>query len=57
LQQERNVIMEHVCRATQAAHDNIKVVALQCLVKIMSLYYQYMEKYMVQALFPVGVAF
>jgi importin subunit beta-1 len=47
--------MEHVCRATQSAHDNIKVVALQCLVKIMSLYYQHMEKYMVQALFPITI--
>lgn len=47
--------MEHVCRATQSEHDQIKVVALQCLVKIMSLYYQFMEKYMVQALFPITI--
>lgn len=47
--------MEHVCRATQHPHNEIKVVALQTLVKIMSLYYQHMEKYMPQALFPVRI--
>ena len=31
----------------------MKVAALQCLVKIMSLYYQYMEAYMGQALFAI----
>ena len=31
----------------------VKVAAMQCLVKIMSLYYQYMEAYMGQALFAI----
>ena len=31
----------------------MKVAAMQCLVKIMSLYYQYMEAYMGQALFAI----
>jgi len=32
----------------------VKVVALQCMVKIMSLYYKYMEAYMGPALFAVS---
>ncbi|KAK4879043.1 hypothetical protein RN001_007189 [Aquatica leii] len=50
---ERNFIMEVVCEATQSQDSQIKVAALQCLVKILSLYYQYMEPYMAQALFPI----
>ncbi|KAK9879418.1 hypothetical protein WA026_006486 [Henosepilachna vigintioctopunctata] len=50
---ERNYIMEVVCETTQSQDSQVKVAALQCLVKIMSLYYQYMEPYMAQALFPI----
>ncbi|XP_055682052.1 importin subunit beta isoform X1 [Lutzomyia longipalpis] len=50
---ERNYIMEVVCEATQSQDTQICVAALQCLVKILSLYYHYMEPYMVQALFPI----
>ncbi|OWR52529.1 importin subunit beta-1 isoform X1 [Danaus plexippus] len=50
---ERNFIMEVVCEATQSPDMRISVAALQCLVKILSLYYQYMEPYMGQALFPI----
>lgn len=50
---ERNYIMEVVCEATQSPDTQIKVAALQCLVKIMSLYYQHMETYMAPALFPI----
>ncbi|KAK9692488.1 Importin-beta N-terminal domain [Popillia japonica] len=50
---ERNFIMEVVCEATQSQDTQIKVAALQCLVKILTLYYQYMEPYMAQALFPI----
>ncbi|RZF44291.1 hypothetical protein LSTR_LSTR006841 [Laodelphax striatellus] len=50
---ERNYIMEVVCEATQSSDTQVRVAALQCLVKIMSLYYQYMEPYMGQALFPI----
>lgn len=52
-QNERNYIMEVVCETTQSTITQIRVAGLQCLVKIMSLYYQYMEPYMPQALFPV----
>ncbi|KAL5279085.1 KPNB1 family protein [Megaselia abdita] len=50
---ERNYIMEVVCEATQSQDTQICVAALQCLVRILSLYYQYMEPYMAQALFPI----
>uniref|UniRef100_A0A1I7S7A1 Importin N-terminal domain-containing protein n=1 Tax=Bursaphelenchus xylophilus TaxID=6326 RepID=A0A1I7S7A1_BURXY len=55
-ERERNVIMEVVCHSTQSSDKDVNVLALQCLVKIMSLYYQFMEKYMVSALFPITIA-
>ena len=42
-----------MCEATQSGDVQVKVASLQCLVKIMSLYYQYMESYMGQALFAI----
>ena len=45
--------MQVVCDATQATEIKVKVAALQCLVKIMSLYYQFMETYMDPAVFPI----
>lgn len=54
-QDERNIIMQVVCEATQATNTQIRVTALQCLVKIMSLYYPFMEQYMLRALFPITV--
>ena len=42
-----------MCEATQSADPQVKVASLQCLVKIMSLYYQFMEAYMGQALFAI----
>uniref|UniRef100_T1J2G6 Importin N-terminal domain-containing protein n=1 Tax=Strigamia maritima TaxID=126957 RepID=T1J2G6_STRMM len=50
---ERHFIMQVVCEATQSTDTQVKVAALQCLVKIMSLYYQYMEHYMGPALFAI----
>ena len=47
------LICKVVCEATQSEDVQVKVAALQCLVKIMSLYYQYMEAYMGQALFAI----
>ncbi|CAH1790559.1 unnamed protein product [Owenia fusiformis] len=52
---ERHFIMQVVCEATQSNNIQVKVAALQCLVKIMSLYYLYMEHYMGQALFAITV--
>lgn len=53
---ERNYIMQIICEATQSENVLIKVSALQNLVKIMNLYYEYMEAYMGQALFAITVA-
>lgn len=50
---ERHFIMQVVCEATQATDMRVKVAAMQALVKIMSLYYQYMESYMGPALFAI----
>lgn len=47
--------MQVVCEATQSPETKVRVAALQCLVKIMSLYYQYMEHYMGPALFAVSL--
>ncbi len=52
-QNERHVIMQVVCETTQSTETQVKVAALQCLVKIMSLYYEHMEHYMGSALFAV----
>ncbi|CDW54220.1 importin subunit beta 1 [Trichuris trichiura] len=52
---ERNVIMQVVCNCTQSSSVQVKVLALQCLVKIVSLYYDYMEVYMKEALFSISV--
>uniref|UniRef100_A0A8C4TLZ7 Karyopherin (importin) beta 1 n=1 Tax=Erpetoichthys calabaricus TaxID=27687 RepID=A0A8C4TLZ7_ERPCA len=52
---ERHFIMQVVCEATQCADTRVRVAALQNLVKIMSLYYQYMETYMGQALFAITI--
>lgn len=46
--------MQVVCEATQCNDVPVQVAALQNLVKIMSLYYQYMEAYMGPALFAVS---
>ena len=45
--------MQVVCEATQCQDTRVSVAALECLVKIMSLYYTYMEVYMPSALFAV----
>ncbi|UJR09591.1 hypothetical protein I4U23_013826 [Adineta vaga] len=50
---ERHYIMQVVCEATQSINSKIQVAALQNLVKILSLYYDYMEYYMGPALFAI----
>ena len=44
-----------VCEATQSEELQVRVAALQNLVKIMSLYYHYMEQYMAPALFAITI--
>ncbi|KIP03461.1 hypothetical protein PHLGIDRAFT_130117 [Phlebiopsis gigantea 11061_1 CR5-6] len=52
---ERNYIMQVVCEATQNASVPVQVGAFECLVKIMTLYYEKMAFYMERALFGLTV--
>ncbi|KAJ3482200.1 hypothetical protein NLI96_g7140 [Meripilus lineatus] len=52
---ERNYIMQVVCEATQNANPQVQVGAFECLVRIMSLYYDKMSFYMERALFGLTV--
>lgn len=45
--------MQVVCEATQSQSEDVQVGAYQCLVRIMSLYYEKMTFYMERALFGV----
>lgn len=47
--------MQVVCEATQSPSVPVQVGAFECLVKIMSLYYDKMSYYMERALFGVCV--
>lgn len=47
--------MQVVCEATQNTSVGVQVGAFECLVRIMSLYYDKMGLYMEQALFGVGL--
>ncbi|KAI8907243.1 armadillo-type protein [Gorgonomyces haynaldii] len=48
---ERNYVMQIVCESTQCEHTDVQVVAFECLVKIMTLYYEKMGFYMEKALY------
>eukprot|EP00732_Lithocolla_globosa_P000588 Lithocolla_globosa_v1_NODE_202_length_5196_cov_7.727290.p1 type:complete len:857 gc:universal NODE_202_length_5196_cov_7.727290:2583-5153(+) len=52
---ERNYIMQVVCEATQCEDPEVQRSAFECLVKIMSLYYEFMQAYMEQALYALTV--
>lgn len=52
---ERNYIMQVVCEATQNNSVPVQVGAFECLVKIMTLYYEKMAFYMERALFGLTV--
>jgi len=53
-QNDRNYLMQVVCQATLPTNSmEVKRAALQCLVRIMSLYYSLMPLYMEKALFGV----
>ena len=51
---ERNYIMQILCEATQSTAVPVQVCAFECLVRIMSLYYEKMDFYMERALFGVS---
>lgn len=53
---ERHIIMQVVCESTNSNDQRVKVAALQCLGKIMSLYYEHMMAYMGNALFQITLA-
>lgn len=48
--------MQVVCEATQSASIPVQVGAFECLVRIMSLYYDKMAFYMERALFGVSLS-
>ena len=50
---ERNYIMQVVCEATQCLESDLASLALECLIKIISLFYPLMEEYMHCALSPI----
>lgn len=50
---ERDYIMQVICEASQNRDTKVKISSLQCLVKIVSLYYDHMETYMARALFAI----
>ncbi|KAI0270716.1 karyopherin Kap95 [Gloeopeniophorella convolvens] len=52
---ERNYIMQVVCEATQSASVQVQAKAFECLVRIMTLYYNKMAYYMERALFGLTV--
>ncbi|KAI0060137.1 karyopherin Kap95 [Artomyces pyxidatus] len=52
---ERNYIMQVVCEATQNPNVQVQATAFECLVRIMSLYYNKMAFYMERALFGLTV--
>ena len=53
---ERNYIMETVCTCTVNKDADIRTMAFECLVKIMTLYYEFMEPYMKSALVGLTTA-
>lgn len=53
---ERNIIMQVVCESTSSSDQRVKVAALQCLVRIMQLYYEHMLSYMGSALFQITLS-
>ena len=48
--------MRVICESTQTNISKLSVASLQCLSKIMSLYYKHMENYMSQALFAITLS-
>ena len=55
MQNERHLIMQVVCDATQSANVDVSEAALECLVKFASMYYPYLEYYMKEAIVCVSI--
>ena len=54
-QQERNYIMTVVCNLTQSGRQEVSSLALECLSRIVTLFYPLMEEYMMVALVPISL--
>ena len=53
---ERDYIIQTICELTQQQEaDNVQVVAMECLNKIVTSYYLLMEDYMTPALIPISL--
>ncbi|KAG0057156.1 karyopherin beta [Gryganskiella cystojenkinii] len=52
---ERNYIMQVICEATQSKEVQVQIVAFECLVRIMQLYYDKMPFYMQKAVYGITV--
>lgn len=50
---QRNLIMQQVCECAITPDAPVRVAGLQCLAKIVTLYYGFMEPYMTHALFSI----
>jgi importin subunit beta-1 len=55
IQAERNYVMQIVCEGTQSENPEVQMISFECLVKIMTLYYDKMGFYMEKALYGVLV--
>ena len=53
--EERNYIMTVVCNLTQSDREEVASLALECLSRIVTLYYPLMEEYMMVALVPISL--
>ena len=51
---ERNVIMQHVCETTQCEDVEVRSAAYECLIKVAEEYYQYLDAY-IQTIFNVSI--
>mmetsp|Transcript_1337 Transcript_1337/g.1780 ORF Transcript_1337/g.1780 Transcript_1337/m.1780 type:complete len:860 (+) Transcript_1337:100-2679(+) len=51
-EQERNMIMQVICEATQSEDINVRMMSYECLSNIAQLYYEFLSPYM-QALFQL----
>ena len=52
---ERDVILQVVCEATQTGNIEVTGLAMECLTKMVSLYYCLLEEYMAPALVPLSL--
>ncbi len=54
---KRDYIMSTICTVACSSTERVTVLILECIIKIMQLYYDKMEPYMESGLFPLSVRF